>query len=53
MRKTLKKSRFQTNKQKLKIKLELNNSKSPLLPNLQSLKQKLLSGSCFLVYKGA
>ena len=51
MPKTLIKSRLQFNKHKPKIKQELNNTKSKLPPNLQSLKQKLLSGNGFLKYK--
>ena len=46
---TIKKSRLQTNEQK--IKLELNINKSNLTPNVQTLQQKLLSGNTFLVYK--
>ena len=53
MPRTLLKSRLHSNKQKLKIKPELNNSQSNLPPNLQSFKQKLLSDSGFLNYKGA
>ena len=51
MPRTLIKSRFHPKKQKLKIKQEVNNTKSNLLPNLQSFKQKLLSGNGFIVYK--
>ena len=42
--------RLGTNKQKLKIKPEMNNTKSTLPPNLQIIKQKLLSGSDFAEY---
>ena len=51
MPKTLIKSRLNSNKQKAKIKHELNNIKSTLSPNLQSFKQKLLSGNGFVDYK--
>ena len=51
MPKTLIKSRLQSNKQKPKIKQEINNTKSNLPPHLQSFKQKLLSGSGFVEYK--
>ena len=51
MPKTLIKSRLHSNKHKLKIKQEINNTKSILPPHLQSLKQKLLSGNGFVVYK--
>ena len=47
MPKTLIKSRLHPNKQKPKIKQAINNTKSYLPPNLQSFKQKLLSGSGF------
>ena len=36
---------------KPELKQEVTNTKSNLPPNLQSFKQKLLSGKCFLVYK--
>ena len=49
MPKTLIKSRL--HKHKPEIKQEVNNSKSRLPPNLQSFKQKLLSGNGFVVYK--
>ena len=39
------KSRLHTDKHKPKIKQEINNTKSNLPPQLQSVKQKLLSGS--------
>ena len=51
MPKSFIKSRLQSDKHKPKIKQELNNTKSTLPPNLQSFKQKLLSGSVFFVYK--
>ena len=50
MPKTLIKSRLHSNKHKPKIKQEQNN-KSNLPPNLQSFKQKLLSGDGFIEYK--
>ena len=43
-------SRLLSNKQKLKIKPELNDAKSKLPPNLQSFKQNLISGKAFLKY---
>ena len=48
MPRTLIKSRLHSNKHKLNIKQEPNKTKSTLLPNLQSFKQKLLSGSSFI-----
>ena len=51
MPRTLIKSRLNPNKNKPKIKLEINNTKSNLPPNLQSFKQKLLSGNGFIEYK--
>ena len=45
------KSRLPSNKQKPKINQEVNNTKSNLPPNLQSFKQKLLSGNGFVEYK--
>ena len=52
MPRTFVKSRLHSNKHKPKIKQEANNTKSYFLPpHLQSFKQKLLSGSCFIVYK--
>ena len=51
MPKTLIISRLRSNKYKPKIKQEVINTKSYIPPNLQSFKQKLLSGSGFLVYK--
>ena len=50
MPKTLIKSRLHSNKQKPKIKQEIHNTKSNLPPNLQTFKQKLLSGNGFLKY---
>ena len=49
MPKTLIKSRLHTDKHKPKIKQGVNTTKSNLPPNLQSYKQKLLSGNGFLV----
>ena len=51
MPKTLIKSRLQSNKQKTKIKHEINSTKLNLPPNLQSFKQKLLSGNGYVEYK--
>ena len=51
MPKTLLKPRFYSNKQKSKIKQEINNNKSNLPPNLLSFKRKLLSGNGFVEYK--
>ena len=51
MPKTLIKSRLHYNKNKPKIKQEINNTKLNLPSNLQSFKQKLLSGNGFLYYK--
>ena len=51
MPKTLKKSRLHSNKEKTKIKQEMNNNKSNLPPHLQSFKRKLLSGNGFVEYK--
>ena len=50
MPKTLIKSRLHSHKQKPKIKQEQNN-KSNLPPNLQTFKNKLLSGSGFVEYR--
>ena len=50
MPKTLIKSRLHSNKKKPNIK-QLDKTKSKLPPNLQSIKQKLLSGNSFVVYK--
>ena len=52
MSRTLIKSRLYSNKHKPKLKQEPNKKESYLPPNLQSFKQKLLSGKGFLVYKG-
>ena len=51
MPKTLIKSRLHPNKNKPKIKQEIINTKSTIPPNLQSFKQKLLTGSGFVEYK--
>ena len=51
MPKTLIKSRLHSNKQKPKMKQEINSTKSNLPPNLQSFKKKLLSLSGFVSYK--
>ena len=48
MPRTVIKSRLHSNKHKPKIKQEPNKTKSNLPPNLQSFKQKLLSGNCFI-----
>ena len=50
MPRTLIKSRLHSNKQKPKIKQEINYTKSNLPPHLQSFKQKLLSGNGFIKY---
>ena len=50
MPETLIKSRLHFNKHKRKNKQEPNKTKSNLPPHLQTFKQKLLSGSSFLVY---
>ena len=50
MPKTLIKSRLHSNKQKPKIKQEINSKKSNLPPHLQVFKDKLLSGSGFIKY---
>ena len=50
MPRTFIKSRLHPNKHKPKIKHEINNTKSNLPPNLQSFKQKLLSGNGFIKY---
>ena len=47
MPRTLIKSRLHSNKPKPKIKQEMNNTKSDLPPQLQSFKQKPLSGNGF------
>ena len=51
MPRTLIKSRLRTNKHKPKVKQEPYNTKSFLPPNLQSFKQKLLSGNGFVEYE--
>ena len=51
MPRTIIKSRLHSNKHKPKIKHEIKNTKSTLPPNLQSFKQKLLSGNGFIEYK--
>ena len=51
MPKTLIKLRLHSNKNKPKIKQELDKSKSNLPSNLQSFKQKLLSENGFIKYK--
>ena len=51
MPKTLIKSRLHSNKQKIKIKPEMNNTNSNLPSHLQIFKQKLLSGNGFIEYK--
>ena len=51
MPKSLIKSRLHSNKEKTKIKQEMNNFKTNLPPPLQSLKRKLLSGNGFVEYK--
>ena len=45
------KSRLHSNKHKPKIKQEPNKTKSNLPPNLQTFKQKLLSGNGLLEYR--
>ena len=51
MPRTLIKSRLHSNKHKPKIIQQKNNTKSNLPPNLQTFKQKLLSGNGFVEYK--
>ena len=51
MPRTLLKSRIHSNKNKPKIKQEVNNTKSNLPPHLQTFKQKSLSGNGFLIYE--
>ena len=53
MPKTLIKSRLHSYKQKPKIKQEMNKTQSNLPPNIQTFKQKLLSGIGFFIYKRA
>ena len=43
--------RFFPNKIKIKIKPELNKTKSNLPPNKEMFKQKLISGNGFIVYR--
>ena len=50
MPRTLIKSRLHSNKNKPKIKQEVNNTKSNLPPHLQTFKLKLLSGNGFIKY---
>ena len=50
MPRTLIKSRLHFNKHKPKIKQEINHTKSFLPPNIQSFKQKSLSGNGFIKY---
>ena len=50
MPKKLTKSRLHSNKQKPKIKQEVNSTKSNLPPHIQTFKQKLLSGNGFVKY---
>ena len=45
------KSKLHSNKYKLKIEREINNTKSNLPPHLQIFKQKLLSGNGFISYE--
>ena len=51
MPRTLIKSRLHPNKHKPKTKQEIKNTASNLPPNLQTFKQKLLSGNGFVEYK--
>ena len=51
MPRTLIKSRLHPNKEKIKIKQEINDTKSNLPPHLQTFKQKLLSGKGFIKNK--
>ena len=51
MPRTLIKSRLHPDKHKPKIKQEISNTESNLLPNLQFFKQNLLSGNGFLRYE--
>ena len=53
MPRTLIKSRLHPTKHKPKIKQERNIINSKLPPNLQSFKQKLLSGNGFKKYQGS
>ena len=45
------KSRLHSNEHKPKSKQEPNKTQSNLPPNIQTFKQKLLSGNGFVVYK--
>ena len=45
------KSRLYPNKKKIKIKQEINDTKSNLPPHLLIFKQKLLSGNGFVEYR--
>ena len=51
MTRTIINSRLHSNKQKTKIKQEINNTKSNLPQHLQSFKQNLLSGNGFVENK--
>ena len=51
MPRTLIKSRLHSNKHKLKIKQEPSKTQSNLPPNLESFKQRLLSGNGFDHYR--
>ena len=51
MPRTIIKSRLHCNKHKAKIKQEVTSTKSNLPPQLQSFKQKLLSGNGFIIYR--
>ena len=51
MPRTLIKSRLHSSKHKTKFKQEINKTKSTLPPNLQSFKEKLLSGNGFISIK--
>ena len=48
MPRTLIKSRIHSNKHKPKLKQEINDTQTNLLPNLQSFKQNFLSGNDFV-----
>ena len=50
MPKTLIKSSLHPNKNKPNIRQQINNTKSNLPPNIQSFKEKLLTGSGFIKY---
>ena len=51
MPRTLIKSRLHPNKNKPKIKQEVNNTKSFLPTHLQSFNQNIMSGNSFIAYK--